>query len=326
MKQTIVIISDSPLGLFMARLLDRDLAREAQNQVMLVTRHREITYLPQLRSVIGKKRFTLPADRLPHVRSHIAETKSIHLTRRQIITTKGVIDYDYLVLDQTPVFSVVDIEKIARETRRLITHLQAKQKTRQSARAMIRCNGESANSWQLALALRADLDRLLPHLAVPTQVTVDLPSNKKIQQFLTTNGLAQKTTGLVPGFSIGKATPPISNRKVHGLIIDNEGYALTDHSTRLTNHPDVIVIDHPYRLLQNLLRTDQTHAQQLVDNVTRLVNGEHPKALELPRPALLLATDRLRLSWLGSVVSQRIKARLIGNLENRLFRRLTSGE
>jgi len=324
MKRTIVIISDSPLGYFVARFLDRDIARRTENQVIFLTRHREVTYFPELHSVIGKKHYTLPVDRLPHIRTRITEVKSIHLTRRQIITSKELIDYDYLVLDQTPVFSIHDIEKIARESRRLITHLQAKQKTRLTTRAMIRCSGQSANSWQLALTLKADFDRLLTNL--PVQVTVDLPKNKKLRQFLIAGGLLEKTRGSLPGFSIASPSSPVSNRKIRGLTIDNEGYALADQYSRPINHPNALIVNHPHRLLQNILRTDRTQAQKLADSLKRLLDNQQPHVLEITQPALLLNNNQRHLVWLGHLVSDRLKAQLVSRVDKRSFHRLTTAE
>ncbi len=99
MRKQIVIIGATPLCLFLAEMLDQSVARLVHIDVRWLTGPGQATPLALHPTVLGNS-LALKTDKINHVRIGRVRIMSISLPDRRIITDKGVVNYDWLLIDQ----------------------------------------------------------------------------------------------------------------------------------------------------------------------------------------------------------------------------------
>lgn len=319
----IVVIGDSPLSFLAARTLDRSLGSFPHIRLRYVTRERSIGYQPALRSLevpeVKEKKGVLPTT---VVTCQIV--KSINLREQRVITDKTTLEYDFLILDRTPVYLNDELKALLAAVKKLTLYLRYQLRSRSDQAATIKFKALTASTAQLALAIRGSLHLIEPGLA--RKVRLVFESSKELptlQGFLEESGLEIGRRVVGPGLTIDMPSAPVLAKKIKGLSVDRSGRAVVGAGLNLANHPEVFIVDYPERKWQNLWRHDQVIAESLSHNLQAAMNAREPRAIDTAGAAMLVhsATDRLLL--LGKIASRRLRARAISRIDQGLFTRLT---
>lgn len=325
MRKTVLIVGDSSLSLLLARSFDAELARLAHLDVCFLTRDENFVYYPQLTTLVGRKAFRKKQSLLRHVRVVKGVAKQVNLKERRLVSDRGVLDYDYLIIDQTPTFTQTEIEKISTQFKELIAHIKAKHHQERSVRARFAVLGDSVASYQVALAAAADMLKMAGNLWRSLKIQTDYPSNQTIKEFLKFNGVGTtKTAELIPGIVIHAPGETLSGRSIRGALIDHHGRVMVNQYLSPDNYPETVIVATAARSRTNLLRVDQTLASQIAANIERLLEGKRQVAIDLPRDSALLTGGNSTIGWLGAMTSSRLRSRLLRSLDQRAYRRLTS--
>lgn len=325
MRKNVVIVGDSPLSVLVARILDRDLARETHIEAVHLTRDDSFVYSSILTSLLGRHDFPSKSGLYRNIRLQRTTVKQINLIDRRVITTSGVLEYDSLFLDLTPSFLAPEISKISQQTVRLINELQAKINSGRNLRARITLAGDDTMSWQLALALAADISTYPTTLQRAVIVQAQYPSISKLKDFLAENGvLSRKSVALLPGLTINAPTAPLKNRLVRGALLDDKDNFVLRDTLNPEGHPETIVIDSNGRSQQNILRVDQTLAVQIATNIELFLAGDRQRTINCPRPSGILKGRGGNFVWLGNLQSRRLKAKIISILDQRFYMQIIS--
>lgn len=323
MRKSVVIVGDSPLSVLVARLLDRELARQTHIEVVHLTRDDSLIYTPSLTSLLGRHDFPSKSQLYRNIRLQRTTVKQINLLDRRVITTSGVLEYDSLFLDLTPSFLAPEISKISQQAIRLINELQAKINSGRNLRARITLAGDDAMSWQMALALAADISTYPTTLQRAVIVQAQYPSISKLKDFLAENGvMTRKSVALLPGLTINAPTAPLKNRLVRGALLDDKDNFVLRDTLNPEGHPETIIVDSNGRSQQNILRVDQTLAVQIVANIENFLAGERQKTVNCPRPSGILKGRDGNFVWMGALESRRLKAKIISTLDSKFYRKL----
>ena len=323
MRKSVVIVGDSPLSVLVARALDRDLARETHIEVTYLTRDDSLIYAPNLTSLLGRHTFPSKSKLYNNIGCQKTTIKQINLIDRRVITTGGVIDYDCLFLDLTPSFLSSEITKMSQQALRLISEAKAKINSGHNLRARITFAGEDAMSWQLALALASDISACPATVQRSLIVQAQYPSISRLKDFLAENGVAsRKSVALLPGLTINAPTAPIKNRLVRGALLDDKDNFVLRDSLNPEGHPESIVVDANQRHQQDVLRVDQTLAEQISSNSERFLAGDRQRAIRCPRSSGILKGQTNDFVWFGNLQSSHLRARLISALDRKFYRQL----
>ncbi len=323
MHKTVVIVGDSPLSVLIGRLIDRDLARQTHIEAVHLTRDPSFVYAPRISSLLGKQSFTLKNRLYRHVSCQTTTVRQIDLIDRRVITTDGIVDYDALILDLTPTYTAEEIKKIAAQATRLINEVQAKAKSGQQLKARITFAGADAVSWQIALALAADLSVMSTAVQRALSVQAQFPPIAKLREFLVENGVtSRKSVALLPGLTIGAPKAPLKNRSVRGALLDDRDNFILRETLNPEGHPETIVIDGDWRLAPNILKVEQTLASRLVGNVERFLEGERQRPIHCPRPSGILKAQDGEFVWFGSLQSSGWRAKIIAWLDRGFYEKL----
>lgn len=325
MRKSVVLVGDSPLSVLVARLLDRELARQTHIEVTHLTRDDSLVYSPSLTSLLGRHDFPSKSQLYRNIRLQRTTVKQINLIDRRVITTSGVLDYDSLFLDLTPSFLAPEISKISQQAVRLINELQAKINSGRNLRARITLAGDDVMSWQMALALATDISTYPAAIQRAVIVQAQYPSAPKLKDFLAENGvMTRKSVALLPGLTINAPTTPVKNRLVRGALLDDKDNLVLRDTLNPEGHPETIIVDSNGRSQQNILRVDQTLAVQVAANIECFLAGDRQKTVNCPRPSVILKGQTENFVWLGSLQSRRLKASLISKLDQKFYHRLIS--
>lgn len=248
--------------------------------------------------------------------------QSVNLRERRIITSSRTLDYDYLVIDQTPSFSADELVAVRQQLTTLLAGLQAAATAKKKLRARVYCQGSTAEAWQLALLIKADIKNHYPRLSSSVEVLIDLPGGH-LADFLRREGLKAATANRLkePGFSVHAPSTSVSNRRIRGLRLDGSGHAIVGANYSPIGFGNVIVIDSPDRQQISLLRVIQAQARQIAAELINQLDGSDRRELALASPALWLRGTGNYVA-LGTGEYRRTRARLIAGLDRRLWRSL----
>src|SRR5690349_13746606 len=108
----VVVIGNSPLSYFLAQALDKELGQLVHAKLNLIKPSSGTTHLPTATTLLGKTGFGLPLKTFHGLKVAHDSIKSINLKEKRIITAKKVIEYDFLVVDQTAVYSDEELRVI----------------------------------------------------------------------------------------------------------------------------------------------------------------------------------------------------------------------
>ncbi len=323
MKQTIVLVGASPLSYFLARELDNTLGNLAHTDLVWLTPDERTVHLPSTPSILDERTHSLPNRRFNDVRVRRQTIKSINLPARRIVTDKGVLDYDQLVIDSQPEYQLAELATIRRQLLTLFAGLKAQPKSLKANRARIYCQGDNAEAWQLALLIVSDLQRHYPSLVTVVNVAVDLPGNH-LGDFLRRNGLVQATATTLkkPGLTIHPPTPIVAASKIRGLQVGKNGSALVTAQLHPHGFPEVTIVDGTELKQVNLLRVWRSIARQLGQELAAKLEGQQRSDLNIATPALILNGPGSSYAMLGDWENHRNRARLVARLDNHLRYRL----
>lgn len=319
MRKQIVIIGNTPLCLFLAELLDESAARLVHADIRWLTGPGQIVPLALQPTVLGAPKI-LRAKPINHVRVGRPTIKSISLADRWIITAKGVLNYDWLLIDQGQAITDEELGIIRGEIKKLMASLQASVNTKQKMTASVTVAGNGASAAQLLLALSTDLRQ---HPAIWRRLDLaahGLKPSDLLKTALKAAGISLTTVTNRPGLKITTGLPLLSNQKIRGLRIDRAGRAMADASGRLEKFPEVTILDSQDRPWQTLLRFERTLAKKIAANIERLIEGEGVLPLELNGSATLLVGEK-PIIQLGASVSSGLKAKAIQGIERRFLAR-----
>ena len=320
MRQRIVLIGESPLVLFLAEALDKSVANLVQTDVVWLTTEAAIICLSHQQSMSAHQKVINKKSHLNHVRLINNRVNSINLVERRLITDRGTLTYDYLFIDQASSYRPGELKTITDQLKKLTAAIKAAVNTGDKPAAEIFCKGQSAESYQLALNIRAEL----VHEQVARQVSVmcegDRPDDLK--KFLTAAGLKVGRRRLEkPGLTI-QAPAILDLRKIRGLKIDAQYQAMTGSTAQVLGHPEVMILNSRPRFRQNLLRFQKTLGQRLAKSLINIVESREPLTVELEQSALLLTHGEESFVWLGKLMSRRTRGRIIRQLDRRLHSKL----
>ncbi|MDP3992963.1 MAG: hypothetical protein Q8Q05_01995 [bacterium] len=323
MRKSVVIVGDSPLSVLVARTLDRDLARETHLEVTHLTRDDSFIYTSELATLLGRNTFPSKSKLYSNIDCQKTTVKQINLIDRRVITTNGVLDYDCLFLDLTPSFLSSEITRISQQAVRLVNEVKAKLNTGRQLRARVTFAGVDAMSWQLALALAADISVYPAAVQRAITVQAQYPPIAKLKDFLAENGVfSRKSVALLPGLTINAPTTPVKSRLVRGALLDEKDNFVLRDNLNPEGHPETIVIDGNGRSQQNILRVDQTLAVQIAANIERFLAGDRQRTINHPRLSGILKSQTGKFVWLGALQSRRLKAKIISTLDSKFYRQL----
>lgn len=311
----IVIVGHSPLAFFVAQGLNNDIARYAHLEVIWLTSDREISYLPTYR-LLAPNRTIRKISALPNVRLVTDKIRSISLPNQRVVTEKRLVEYDYLFLDQTPWYTQTELAEVGQALQKLALHLKSK-KDIQAAGA-IRLKGSTPLTWQLALLVRQELNRLRNR---QIRVEIERPKARLIAEFLKEQGITLDFSTR-PGFTVAAPTAQFASSRVRGMRIDRKERAISDGEGFASR--GVLVADQVAASERTLLRTLEAQARLFTAQLERLVTEKPTVAIEREPTAFLLKSDREIFLHFGGSTSRRVRARLVYNLDHSFWRRLLS--
>lgn len=319
MRRTIVLVGNSPFIYFVARFLNTTLARHVENNVIWLTSE---THLPDL---VGSAAWATPG--LPvktgteHIRIIRSEIKQITLSEKRIITTKGVINYQLLVVDEQARYRQSELVAMHKAVNDLLLTLQAERNNQAATTARIICKGDSAESLQLAARL-SDMVQSFPglvrRLTVETEVTS--AATEAFRRANNLKGVRQRSVDHT--LTLEAPTALLRLAAMKGLRVGPKGAALVDSSFQSLQQPGVFVLDGPIRAWQNIWQTERVMAKRFVATLARALDNQPLLPVESAAKATLLTSSSAVLVELGGMVSSRSRARVVLALERRLRRQL----
>lgn len=314
-RQRIVIAGKSPLSWLIAKELDKLLGEYAHFQLEYLTDSKKI--LADINDFITSKTVSEIniADKLVHTRVRIAEIKSVNIRSRQIITSKGTLGYDFLILDQLPYYNPEELSIIKSQIRQLLSALSAKANI--NSVAEVRVPGVSAVSWQIALAIRHYQQKHFPR--VTRQLSISTESkNSTISQFLKEHNLSAITDGKKAGLTVAPPEPYIAAKLVKGAKLDKSNHLMTDKFFRLKGSGEVICFDGAILKQSNIIRSLSSLTNTVMKSFIGFINGEEWKVIDHPKHSLLLRGHSGKLLILSGVKSKNIRANLVALLERKI--------
>lgn len=314
-RQRIVIAGKSPLGWLIAKELDKLLGEYAHFQLEYLTDSKKI--LTDINDFITSKSVNEIniADKLAHTRVRIVEIKSVNIRSRQIITSKGTLSYDFLILDQLPYYNPEELSIIKSQLRQLMAALSAK--TDLKSVAEVKVPGVSAVSWQLALAIRHYQQNHFPK--VTRQLTISTESkDSTVDQFLKENNLNSISADKKTGLTISAPAPYIAAKLVKGAKLDKSNHLMTDKFFRLKGSGEVICFDGAILKQSNIIRSLSSLTNTVMKSFIGFLNGEEWKVIDSPKHSLLLRGHLGKLLILSGIKSKSIRANLVALLEKKI--------
>ncbi|QQG49929.1 MAG: hypothetical protein HZB70_03990 [Candidatus Berkelbacteria bacterium] len=307
----IAIIGDSPFAFLLARELDQDVARHAHVDIKLLTREDRLANLLDHRSGTAWKTIN-KRSALRHVALRAEAVKSVSLREKRLTTTKEILPYDILVVDQAPHFTSEELSRIEASIHKLILAVKSKPKSR----AAINFQGEDASTWQLALLIKGWLGK--QHIQ-DVALTIPPTQNKALNDFLKGNGLMLGRSK-DPGITVAPCSPVVSPNKLKGAHIDRLDCVVSDAKALAKGYRDVLVRSGDAST--NLWRAEQTRAKLFSSQIARLVENEALRPLELEGAALGLSGNNGALTIVGSSQNTGLRAKTIIGLDLAFWRNL----
>ncbi len=310
MKKTVVILGNSQLSRFVAERLGKEHGELVHLDIIWLTNTRQI--FPALAkpfkigSVAGVK--ILPTA-----------IKSINLNDKRIITAAKTIEYDVLFLDQTPVYTSAERERIVDQFETLISTVRSQENRGVQARARVSFRGKTADGYQLALELLQRKMRDASVAVAAIRLEAEANSSTRLGQFLRDCGLSLGKSQH-PGLTIAPPLPAFPSKKIRGMKVDLSGMAMTLATGELPNHSEVIVVEQG-RDKTNIARADWQLAGQIAANITAKLDGGLEKPIDQEEGKLILQGRESYYVELGAMISSRTRARAVAVLERRFWSR-----
>jgi hypothetical protein len=246
--------------------------------------------------------------------------KSLNLRDRRVITGKRSLEYDLVFIDQTPVYTSLERQKITDQFETLLSTLRSNENRGVATKAKVALNGQDFDSLNLALALndRKNRDSSASVAALRVEVS-GAPDNAG--SFLRSQGLSTRKSQF-PGVVLKPPLPLVKSHQIRGLKVDLAGRAITLATLEPVNHQNVFVLDSSDRQWQNIARSDWHLAGQIVSNIQAKLEGTLEQPIDHLGSKLLLRSAAGQFVSLGSMVSSRNRARAIVALDRQFWRRL----
>jgi len=314
-RQRIVIAGKSPLSWLIAKELDKHLGEFAHFQIEYLTDNKKI--LADIHDFIANKSVSVIniAESLAHTRLRIAKVKSVNIRSKQIITTKGSINYDFLILDQLPYYNPDELLVIKSQLKQLLSALSAR--TNINSVAEIRVPGISAVGWQMALAIRHYQLKHFPK--VTRQLLVSTESKDgTVNQFLKEHNLTPISARKNVGLTISVPQPYIASTLVKGAKLDKSNHLMTDKFFRLKGSGEVICFDGAILKQSNIMRSFNSLIGTVMKSFVGFLNGEELKVIDSPKHSLLLRGHAGKLLILSGIKSKTVRANLVALLEKKI--------
>lgn len=325
MRHHIVVIGDSPLSLQLCRELLSKLGSHAHIDITLIARETTLVLLNQQDSIAGKITTFDLTESLSGVEIIKSSVKQINLHDRRVITSKGTVDYDYLISDQTPIYSVSEIKKIQPQLQRLIHEIQSIVKNGKHIKARVTFAAESVEAWQLALLFAQDISKMSTSVRRSVAIESRIPDWPWLKQFMESNGVTgRKSVGLTPGLTIGSPASPFQNRIARGALLDHLDNFILENTLNPESFPEVTVIANSPMYKCNIAKVNAHLASQIVRNVQRFLEGKAQLPVNRPKNSGLLTSENDSLVWLNNSPQPKWYAKLTLNSENKLIKKLSA--
>lgn len=313
MIKTIAVVGNSQLAFFIACHLDKALGDNTHIRLLWFTNTKKIN------TILGRK--DTAYYNFEHLKIMQASIKGINLRDSRITTNRANYEYELLCVDQTPVYTSSEREKILDQFETLISSVRSKENRGIATKAKVSFLGKDAESVQLALDLAGRC--LKDSSSAVSSMRVELPStgNDKLDLFVKESGVSLRRSPH-PGIEVSPPITMFASDKIKGLRVDNSGRALTLASGEVPNHPNAIFIDNDDRLFQNIARSDWQLAKQISDNIEAKIDGGLEKPIDFNGRKQLHSSGINYFACLGSMVSKGARARAIASLERQFWSRL----
>lgn len=308
MKKTVVILGNSQLSLFVAERLGK------QHGDLV---HLDIVWLTDTKQIFPTVTAPRRIGQLAGVKVWPANVKSINLNDRRIITSTRTLEFDLLFIDQTPVYTSGEREKIVDQFETLLSTMRSQENRGVQAKARVSFRGKTADSYQLALELLRRKNRDASAAVSAIRLEVEASSSSKLGQFLRDSGLSLGKSQH-PGVTIAAPAGIFPSKRIRGMRVDLAGEAITLATGELPNHSNVIIVEQN-REKANIARADWQLAGQITDSISIKLDGGLEKPLDQHNAKLLLANGNNYYVELGTMISSRTRARATASLEKRFW-------
>lgn len=324
MRRTIVLAGNSPLLYFVALELNKSVARQVENSVIWLTSEKYLSDLAVNSDWFGSQSKITIAKELENIKIVRSEVQSASLPDRRLVTGKGVVDYDVLIVDQQPVYKYEELTAIKKAADDILLSVRALHNQDKSATARIVCKGNSAESLELACRISEYIRSSFPRLVRSVGVDVPISGNQPAATaFIAANNLRE--IGSAKADLTLTIEPPKSYlmlKKVRGLRVGAKSLPILERDLMAKGWPGVFIVDGASRPWQNLLHYQKSTAKRIAENVEALTENRPQLPVELAEMAVFLSANNAVFVELGGMVSNRTRARIIAKLERRLFRQL----
>lgn len=314
MIETIVLVGDSPLSLFIAQKLDQEFARRVNTEVLWLTRDFNCVLKDPIGSpgsFVSKKTFC------PHIKIVTDPIRSIRLADREILTENKQYGYDQLIIDQTPSFTSEELQLFQNNLRQLTAQIRALKNRGTKGKASITFTGNDPNSWQLALSTRKELVNELGNLSHQVEILCK-SKDTIVEKFLLANGVtACNRVSKLPGIVVPNPVAPVLARQIHGLKLTKNGEPIVSISLQIESHPEVIIYPFIEDIPCQLLSVQRTVGQEITGNLTRSLSGKKLLPISLQTNYCLKGIIHSLLR-MGRIRSENVRARLVSTLERRI--------
>jgi hypothetical protein len=320
MSKRIVVIGESLLSAMVARALDQKVGGLTHINLSYLTQSPTAVY-PHQATIFGHLEKIEKSKLMPHTQIVLTEVKSVNLRDKIVITTQGVVEYDYLVVDQQPTLTEKFWRDLRAELSTLYAQLEGSANLGQEKIAQITLEGFSLDSSQLALAIRRDcLSHRQSRIIVRNYNTRPL-----IGPFLTASGVRSRERELasnLPGLTLREPRPMVPSDVIKGAKIAHNGSVVVDAAWRVGDRSVIII---PRELSQqiNMVSAITLLSRELSRVILPLIEDKKEKEVEIEiEPAIFLQGVREPLLILNNWQSKRFRARFAQMTERFLWERL----
>lgn len=319
MTKNIVVVGNSLLSVLMCREIGKRLGPRVDYNLTYFTDSPEIVN-PHLVSLFGKLDKLDKSEILQESEIKVGQVKSVNLREKRLITTQGVQEFDYLIIDQTPYFSAQYLTSIREQLVNLFAAMSAQENIGKQPTSKVAVGGDSAIFWQLGLAIKRDA---ILHKVRRLSVELITPNDSEVEGFLKLNGLELRNSPSdLPGLHIKPEPSPVDLTKVKGLKL-GEKHPLVDQYHRSLTCKDLMIVRSDDMRLINLISVTRAMAKRFAWNVLNDLNEEPitKREADLTRAAQLIGIKQSRL-WLDKYSSRLVRVGLVKSWEKFLWQSL----
>jgi len=323
MTRHIVIVGDSPLALLTALQLQQSLSKHAHIEITLVSREKEIVYLPNQDTLLGRISSLRISSVLSDIKIKVTTVKQINLHDKRVITANGIIDYDYLILDQTATYQLTEIKKIQSQLQRLIQEVKVKNNSGKSIKVRVTFSSSNLETWQLALLFATDVAKLSTSQRRMLNLETSVDKQPWLKEFFEQNlVLTKKTVGQTPGITIGAPTKPVNNRQIRGALLNHVDRFILDSYLSPDDHPELTVIEPDNNTQTNILRLNSLLAKQIVRNIELYLDGKVKKSIDSSSKSGILRSDDRSLIFVEGVRLNTLAKKILNKSETNIYKQL----